>query len=340
MQPVAIDIVIIGRNEGELLAKAIQSSIAAAQEFTLLGNPKPNIIYIDGQSSDRSLEIASQFGIEYSIVEGKPNPALGRHIGFKHCNGKYVFFLDGDMEIYPKWLPAGIKYLEEHLDIAGTAGFCDWEVYHGATVTKIPNYSGIKSYGQKVTDDVGGTFLYRSVVLRSIGDFDPTMVRVEELDLYFRIIAGGYNLTYLNVPMVIHRDMKGSMGWNFIKRSLFTKNVFIYGVIARKTHKNRKVLRLLFNRYWMFVWHVLSVAWILISLFFSFGTADKVFWLTFAILGTVQLFLTHYLYKGRNIKRAFVSLFAINIYIPAFIFGYIFCWPNVGGYYAENKNVS
>lgn len=337
MEPVTVDIVVIGRNEGPLLEKALQSSLAAAIEFSGLGIPRPHILYVDGQSTDNSLIIARQLGIMCYGVTGKPNPAKGRHEGFSHCDGKYTFFIDGDMEIYPGWLTTGIKYLENHPDIAGTAGFCDWEVYEGNSFRRIPNYTNIKRNGQNVTGDVGGAFIYRAEVLRLIGDFDPTMVRVGELELYYRIVAAGYKLVYLYSPMVIHRDMKGSMGLNFLVRSLFTRNIFINGVIASKSVKNKAVIAMMFHRYWIFLWQVISMAWIVVAICLYLTTFHNNFWLISAVLGIIQLFIVHFYYKGLNFNRALVSILVTNVYCLAFLFGYLFRWPEVGGYFTKSR---
>jgi glycosyltransferase involved in cell wall biosynthesis len=335
-----IDIVIIGRNEGLLIEKSICSSLSAAEEISKLGYDTPKIIYIDGQSTDNSLDIANKHGIFCKVVEGKPNPALGRHIGFKYCTGKYVFFLDGDMEIYPGWLSSAIQHLEDsEKSTAGVAGYCDWEVYENGSITKLPNHSNVRYSGQEVSNDVGGGFIYRAEVLREVGDFDPTMTRMGEFEMYLRIFASGYKLNYLAIPMSIHRDLKGSMGKNFIRGSLFTKNVFIPGVVARKTPKNKRVASLLLRLYWLYIWHVISIAFILLSLYYAFTGSARMTGAACALIGMLQLFLAHWLYKNKNVKRAAVSLFTINIYIPAFIFGYLFCWPDIGGYYSRRRNV-
>ena len=232
--PVWVDIVIIGRNEGELLRRAITSCQREASDFASAGHPQPRIIYVDSRSTDGSLKLAQSLAVETYVVEGRLNPAAGRHLGFEHCQGKYVFFLDGDMEVYPGWLSEAIAYLEEHTRVAGVAGFVDWEVIDNGKVIHIPNHSGIRKHGQKVTTDVGGGFAYRSEALRNVGDYDPTMTRYGEFEMYLRIVAGGYELVYLAVPMAIHRDLKGSMGLNFVRRSLFTPNIFIPGVVARR----------------------------------------------------------------------------------------------------------
>lgn len=338
MSEIVVDIIVIGRNEGAILDKAILSCQRASEEMEHLGHPRPKVIYVDSQSTDNSLKIAQDLGAECYLVEGKPNPAAGRHVGFAHCTGKYVFFLDGDMEVYPGWLPQGIKYLEQHPEVAGVAGIVDWEVIEGDRIRTIPNYRGIRRNGVKVTSDVGGGFIYRREALLKAGDFDPTMTRGEELELYLRILAQGYISVYLTIPMALHRDLKGSLGKNFIRRSLFTSNIFIPGVVARKAPSHPAVRAMLWQRYWLFLWHPVSLALLALTLLaWGHFSSPGLAWLVSGAI-VLQLFLVHWLYKARKFRRAIISLFTINLFIVAFLIGYVTRWPRVGGYYKEMEH--
>lgn len=333
MGEIAVDIIVIGRNEGAILDKAILSCQRAGEEMERLGHPRPKVIYVDGQSTDNSLKIAQDLGAECYRVEGKPNPAAGRHVGFAHGAGAYVFFVDGDMEVYPGWLPQGIDYLEQHPDAAGVAGTVDWEVIEGGRVRTIPNYRGIRRNGAMVTSDVGGGFIYRREALLKAGDFDPTLTRGEELELYLRILAQGYILVYLTIPMALHRDLKGSLGRNFIRRFLLTPNIFLTGVVARKAPSHPAVRAMLWKRYWLYVWHPVSLALLALTVLSwrHFSSPGLAWLVSGAIAG--QLFLAHRLYKSRSLRRALVSLVTMNLYAPAFLIGYVTRWPRVGGYY-------
>ena len=333
MSESAVDIIVIGRNEGAILDKSILSCRRASEEMARLGQPRPKVIYVDGQSTDNSLQIAQDLGAECYRVEGKPNAAAGRHVGFAQGAGKYVFFVDGDMEVYPGWLPRGIEYLEQHPEVAGVAGITDWEVIEGDRVRTIPNRWGIRRNRALVTSGVGGGFIYRREALLKAGDFDPSIPRGEEFELYLRLLAQGYILVYLSIPMALHRDLKGSLGKNFICQSLFTPNIFISGVVVRKAPSHPAVRAMLWKRYWLFLWHPVSLALLAITLLSwrHFSSPGLAWLVSGAIAG--QLFLAHWLYKARNSRRALVSLITINIFIVAFLIGYLTRWPRVGGYY-------
>jgi glycosyltransferase involved in cell wall biosynthesis len=331
---IKVDIVVIGRNEGELLQIALKSSLMAAREFAALGHPLPNVIYVDSRSTDGSPEVAISRGVECLTVQGVCNPAAGRFLGFSHCNGEYVFFIDGDMEAMSGWLTTAVAYLEAHDEVAGVGGICDWEVTENGKVMKLPNRSGILKPIQPVTTDVGGGFLYRSSVLRQVGGFDPTMTRGGEFEMYLRILAGDYGLMYLKIPMAIHRDRKGSLGLNFFVRTIFTRNVCIPGVVVRKAPHHPAVRRILWRRFGLYFWHTVSVGVLLIA-FFEWEITG-ILWSSLLVVDLLQLGVAHWWCKGCNMKRAFVSLFTINWYLPAFLIGYFFKWPDVGGYYTKH----
>jgi hypothetical protein len=185
---------------------------------------------------------------------------------------------------------------------------------------------------------VGGGFIYRREALLKAGDFDPTMTRGGELELYLRILAQGYSSVYLTIPMVLHRDLKGSLGKNFIRRDLLTPNIFIPGVVARKAPSHPAVRVMLWKRYWLFLWHPVSLALLAMSLLSWRHFPSPVLpWLVSGAI-VMQLFLVHWFYKARNFRRAMVSLITINFFIVAFVIGYLTRWPRVGGYYKEMEH--
>ena len=335
MNEIIVDIIVIGRNEGAILDKSILSCQRAGEELERLGHPRPRIIYVDSQSTDNSLKIAQDLGAECYRVEGQLTAAAGRHVGFAHATGKYVFFVDGDMEVYPGWLPQGIEYLEQHPEVAGVGGIEDKEAIEGDRIWKIPNCHGITRHGAEVTTDVGGSFMYRREALLKAGDYDPTIPRGEELELYLRLLAQGQKLVYLTIPMVLHRELKGSLGKNFIRLNLLNRKIFIPGVVARKAPSHPAVRAALWKRYWIFLWHPVSLALLAMTLLsWRHFPSPALAWLVSGALA-LQLFLVHWQYKARNSRRALVSLITINFFIVAFLIGYVTRWPRVGGYFRQ-----
>lgn len=309
-----VDIVIIGKDEGKLLEKVFNYAIIAARKYYKFCNSYPRIIYIDGKSTDRSVEIAKRMGIESYIVEGKPNPAKGRHLGLSKCKAKYVFFLDGDNIVDKNWLIKGVQYLEKNHNIAGVGGIQDLEIWKNDNIIKkLLNCRDVRYNGQVINDGVGGTFLYRRDILLKVGDFNCNLEISEEFELYLRITQAGYKLARITYPMSIHIDKKINSLINFMKKSLFTKNIFIPGEIIRKSPKSWPVIKIIFKRYWLYILHpILSL--VAVILFYLYYYTSLNIFMIFGIIIVISFLIAHYFYKGKNFQRSVISLFTMNIY--------------------------
>ena len=97
-----ISFIIIGKNEGWRLQKCLQS-ISYVVEQDAIANYE--IIYVDSQSTDNSIELAKQYGAKAFLITGECNAAIARNIGAKEAIGDILFFIDGDMELFPGFLP-------------------------------------------------------------------------------------------------------------------------------------------------------------------------------------------------------------------------------------------
>jgi CDP-glycerol glycerophosphotransferase len=66
------------------------------------------IIAVDGNSEDRSLEILEKFATDESrlsvVAEKRIGPGVARNVGAMHARGEYIWFVDGDDELAPDCL--------------------------------------------------------------------------------------------------------------------------------------------------------------------------------------------------------------------------------------------
>src|SRR5262249_36047600 len=111
--------VVIGRNEGERLARCLAS---------LAGRVDP-LVYVDSGSQDDSVAIARAAGGE--LVDLEPatpfTAALARNAGFVRLiemrpGVELVQFLDGDCEVQPGWIEEAHAYLDAHAEAAVVCG--------------------------------------------------------------------------------------------------------------------------------------------------------------------------------------------------------------------------
>ena len=83
-----------------------------------------NILVVDGNSRDRTAEIAKDFGANIIVQNGSGKGAALRQ-AFNHhgLNGNVVVMIDADGSMNPKELPALIKALDSGADVAKASRF-------------------------------------------------------------------------------------------------------------------------------------------------------------------------------------------------------------------------
>lgn len=200
--PSEIGLVVIGRNEESRLP-------ASLQILRDIGVP---LVYVDSRSTDRSIDVARSMGIETLVLgDDRPvNAARARNVGADWLLAhfpqlQYMQFVDGDTMLYPEWLATAIKHLDLHPDVGFVCGqlrekdrdsnmyrrLCDMEWCWMATDSAVPS-------------SLGGIGLMRVSAFRRVNGFDETLITGEDPELYGRLVADGWKLHVLSIPMGLH----------------------------------------------------------------------------------------------------------------------------------------
>ncbi len=107
----ALSVVVIGRNEGERLARCL-ASVAA---MSPVGGPMETI-YVDSASTDGSVARAARFGARViSVAPARPCAASGRNAGWKAARAPVVMFLDGDTVLAPDFAAQSLAEFDDPL---------------------------------------------------------------------------------------------------------------------------------------------------------------------------------------------------------------------------------
>jgi GT2 family glycosyltransferase len=191
-------VVVIGRNEGERLARCLASL------------PRDAIrVYVDSGSSDGSPERARRAGCDVIELDAaRPfSAARGRNEGFEHLLARhpglaFVQFVDGDCELAPGWLDAGAAWLAQSPEVGFVCGRLrerrpDASLYHALCDIEWDAPAG----------DVpacGGIFLARARAFRAAGGFDPGVVAGEEPELCLRLRRAGWRVHRISAEMAVH----------------------------------------------------------------------------------------------------------------------------------------
>jgi GT2 family glycosyltransferase len=209
--------------------------------------PNYDIVVVDNASTDGSVdEIKASFGSDsqIKIIRNLRNVghSEGCNIGARRTRGKYIVFLDSDIEFEDKnWLCELVKVMENDYAVGlGQAKIVLAEdkrcldyvcVAVDALGTWAANY-GLKEERFKENFEIlaasSGCSIIRREVFNQAGGFDADyFIYDDDTDLSLRVRLLGYRILFVPAAMVIHRGgvlrgISGQMLYHSSKNRLFT----------------------------------------------------------------------------------------------------------------------
>jgi GT2 family glycosyltransferase len=192
-------IVVIGRNEGTRLQRALAAAAAA-------GAP---LLYVDSGSSDGSPALARALGVE--VLELDParpfSAARARNEGFARLAALHpelgaVQLVDGDCALDPGWLPRGLAALEAEPRVAVVAGRLRERHPEASVYNRLCALEWQRPPGEARA--VGGIFLVRAAAFRAARGFRDDVVAAEEDELCLRLRRRGGRVLQLDADMATH----------------------------------------------------------------------------------------------------------------------------------------
>ena len=196
-----ISFIIIGKNEGWRLEKCLSAVRRIASKE--LKQPF-EIIYIDSQSTDNSIEISKKYADKVFLITGVCNAAIGRNIGAKEASGNILFFLDGDMELLEGVLMEIIT-TEGNLIYPFLSGVENEYLYDNEWnyIETRPRRGYVK--GKDLIEEVtGGLFTITKELWNKVGGMDNRFTRSEDSDIGFRLCYKGVLLKRMGMLWVNH----------------------------------------------------------------------------------------------------------------------------------------
>lgn len=192
-----LSFVVIGLNEGPHLGDCL----ASVKHADLTGLTT-ELIYVDGGSTDDSLEIARAAGADHLLGgERRRKAAENRNLGLAHARGRHVQFLDGDMIMAPDWPKAALTVLAREEGCAAVCGVL-LERNRSATYRALQldweNPEGRVAY-------CGGAALWRRSTVAGLGGFPEDVAYGEEPYLCWRVRNElGQMIWHLPRTMALH----------------------------------------------------------------------------------------------------------------------------------------
>ncbi len=195
-----LGVVVIGRNEGERLRRAIESCRGRGA----------HVLYVDSGSTDGSVKLARELGVAVlGLCPSRPfSAARGRKEGFEWfaANGvdvDHVQFVDGDCCLDRAWLECATGHLAANADVGIVCGGLE-EEHPEASVFNRMNSIRWQAAAPGDIESCGGIFMVRRAVYEAAGGFDDRLITGEEAEFCVRVRASGARIVRLPAPMASH----------------------------------------------------------------------------------------------------------------------------------------
>ena len=245
-----ISVIIITRNEEEVIGECI-ASVLSALEFAKKQNiiKSCEVILVDSASDDDTISIARKYPIK--VIQLDPSWPLsagaGMYTGVLNSNGKFLAKVDGDSIVCKEWFANALPCLQKN-DIAAVTGIYIEEVDKSNMIGSA--YLEASKHQSPGEVDVIAIGIFKKNILLEAGSFNPFLKAAEDRDLSWKISELGYKLIKLPFFEMRHYIGGKSKKITYIE---YLKKMFMYSVgeghAARYSIKNRKIFSKYVFRY-------------------------------------------------------------------------------------------
>ena len=208
--------VVIGRNEGERLARCL---VALRAQLV-------PVVYVDSGSTDASVQFARSAGVDVVELDlARPFTASrARNAGFArlrelHPNLRFVQFVDGDCELALGWIATAAEFLASHDDVAIAVGRLGERNPRQSDYNLMFALEWQKPLGP--IKSCTGTFMTPITTFAEIGGFNEEVPAAEDDDLCLRLRTAGKKIWSIDADMATHDAHMTRFGqwWRRAKRA-------------------------------------------------------------------------------------------------------------------------
>jgi len=196
-----VSVILINKNYGKFIGRAIDSVLSQTHEFL-------ELLIVDDASTDDSMKIIESYLPDKRV---KVIPASGwgasaaRNEGIKHAKGSYLAFLDSDDYFLPEKISLQIDvFLSSEISAVYTGVFrhFDGAPTHESTGECSANFD-FRSF-QRRPLGIGGflmsTLMIKRETLNEVGGFDPRLRHGEDYDFASRLFKSA-NVHNMDEPL-------------------------------------------------------------------------------------------------------------------------------------------
>jgi len=224
-----VSIVIVNYNGEDIIGKPISSVYKSNfSDF--------EIIVLDNASTDGSVDFLRKKYPKVTIVENNSNLGYsGINSAIKYCKGKYILFLNNDLELEKNSIRNLVKVLESNSSIGMVApklvNYYNKKLSSGGTWISRAFYNGHikngKSSKQKVIPYLGVGLIRKNIVKKFGYLFDAHyFIYAEDVDLGLRLRLIGYKVVFVPDSIIYHmhamttKNFKSSQMTFLLERNL------------------------------------------------------------------------------------------------------------------------
>jgi len=305
-----VSIVIKALNEERHIAAAIESALAA------VAGQNGEVILADSASTDRTVEIAARYPIKIVSLRRVEDRSCGAgvQLAYQYSRGRYVCLIDGDMRLREGFVPAAIRFLQDHPDFAGVGGTSDEHQTGNLEYVKRADASAhdVNAQPGEVSHLAGGG-VYRREAIESVGYLgDRNLHSTEELELGIRLDALGWKLARIDIAAFDHYGRPGN-AYSLLLRRWASRYAFGTGEVLRAAFgENHLRLTLRKLRWQLFLWSAVHVWWLALAIMLVLAPG-----LVAAAIATAAIALLPFVVMSarcRSIRIGVYSVVAWNIY--------------------------
>lgn len=264
-----VSVIIPTKNEEQNIVRCLKSIKKQAYQG------KIEIIVVDNFSEDKTVKLAKKF-TKKVFLQG-PERSNQRNFGTQKSKGKYLLFVDADMELKRNTVSECIRIYQAS-PTPPTVAIKEFSV--GTTFLGKAQALERNCY-QDATFLQGARFFPKTQFLK-IGGFDTKLIAAEDWDITLRFVKAGFPVRTTSTPLITHHESKESLLKLLKKEIYYIKNIKFY----RKKHpevffyQSNIFFRLLI---WLKSWRSLIRHPILTLAFLWYKFSVWILWLIYTI---------------------------------------------------------
>jgi glycosyltransferase involved in cell wall biosynthesis len=206
-----VSIIITTKNESKNIRRCLLS--CQKQDYKNI-----EIILIDNFSTDKTVEIAKKF--TKKVFQKGHERSQQRNFGASLSSGKYLLFLDADMEIGKDCLLKALGEIKKGKFIVAFSEISTGKNFWEKSIALERNL-----YQKEQL--LAAARLFPKELFSKIGGFDEKLIAGEDWDLSIRAQRLGYKLIFNSEPIIHHENVK-NLKEILKKKRYYVKNIIFY----------------------------------------------------------------------------------------------------------------